>query len=87
MREITEKTKSGKEYTFYRTKNDWNGNPRYVVSWLTLGLPDYKHNKETRKAGLSIYRGKDFGGGFVFQSYNTREMAEYFERHGLCVKE
>ena len=54
----------------YRINNDINGNPRYIVSWIGLGLPEYRSTKKTREAGLSIYRGKQFGGGFVFQSYS-----------------
>lgn len=60
-----------KDITLGRTTNDINGNPRYIVSWLSLGLDSYKATDKTRKAGLSIYRGKSFGGGFVFTSYNT----------------
>ena len=55
----------------YRVKSDICGNPRYVVSWLSLNLPRYEATKKTRAAGLCKYRGKDFGGGFVFQSYNV----------------
>jgi hypothetical protein len=29
--------------------------------------------KKARKVGGKIYRGKDFGGGIVFQSYNIIE--------------
>ena len=61
----------------YRVNNDINGNPRYVVSWLSLGLPEYKSTKKTRDAGLKIYRGKDFGGGFVFQSYSLESDIEW----------
>jgi len=53
-----------------RITNDINGNPRYVVHYLALGLPEYKATNKTRRAGLTKYRGKSFGGGFVFQSYN-----------------
>lgn len=48
-----------------------NGSPRYVVHFMDLGLSEYKATNKTRSAGLSIYRGQDFGGGFVFQSYNV----------------
>jgi len=54
-----------------RTTNDVNGNPRYLVSWLSLGLDSYEATDLTRRAGLTKYRGKSFGGGFVFQSYNV----------------
>lgn len=67
-----------------RINNDINGNPRYVVHFLDLltvadtqGLDiDQKFNlalKKARKVGGKIYRGKDFGGGIVIQSYNILE--------------
>lgn len=61
----------------YRVNNNVNGNPRYVISWLSLGLDNYQATDKTRKAGLSIYRGKQFGGGFVFQSYNLDSSLDY----------
>lgn len=77
MNKETVKTKSGKIYEFTRIKNDVNGNPRYLVSWLALGLSGY--NDGLSQFGLYKYRGKDFGGGYVFQSYNLRVDAERFE--------
>jgi hypothetical protein len=77
------KTPAGSEYKFTRTTNDGNGNPRYIVSWLALGLPAYQANDKTRRAGLRKYSGKAFGGGFVFQSYNLERSAEFFESLGL----
>jgi len=53
-----------------KIKNDVNGNSRYVVHFLDLGLDKYESTKQTRDAGLAKYRGRDFGGGFAFQSYN-----------------
>jgi len=64
-----------------RINNDINGNPRYVISFLDLltvadiqGLDiDQKFNlalQKARKVGGKIYRGKDFGGGIVIQSFN-----------------
>lgn len=64
-----------------RINNDINGNPRYVVSFLDLltvsdiqGLDiDQKFNlalQKARKVGGKIYRGKDFGGGIVIQSFD-----------------
>ena len=56
-----------------RINNDINGNPRYVVWWGVI--PDAESYEEAvslakkRIAGRK-YRGKDFGGGIVFQSYN-----------------
>lgn len=67
-----------------RINNDINGNPRYVVHFLDLltvadiqGLDlDQKFNlalQKARKVGGTKYRGKDFGGGIVFTSYNILE--------------
>lgn len=64
-----------------RINNDINGNPRFVVSFLDLltvadtqGLDiDQKFNlalQKARKVGGKIYRGKDFGGGIVIQSFD-----------------
>ena len=79
-------TKQG--ITVYKINNDFNGNPRYLVSWMALGLDSYKPTKLTRKAGLSKYRGKQFSGGFVFQSYNIDETMKYIlktlKRGGKC---
>lgn len=56
----------------YRINNDVNGNPRYIVHFLDLGLKKYCNIK-----GLKKYRGKAFGGGYVFQSYNIEDDLKY----------
>ncbi len=67
-----------------RINNDVNGNPRFVVHFYDLlndgegeGLTILEKFdlvvKKARKIGGKIYRGKDFGGGIVFQSYNILE--------------
>ena len=69
---------------FKRINNDINGNPRYVVHFLGLlnegegeGLGVLESFdmalKKARKVGGKMYRGKDFGGGIVFQSYDIQE--------------
>ena len=69
--------------SFYRVNNDVNGNPRYVTHYLAflrddeLGLGDYEiAKKRANKLGFKVYRGKDFGGGFVCQSYNLENDVE-----------
>lgn len=59
---------NGLDIPVSRIDNDVNGNPRFVVHFLSLGieLKDYG-----RIAGLKKYRAKWFGGGYVFQSYNV----------------
>ena len=54
----------------FRANNDYYGNPRYIVHYLDLGLSDWKSSKLTRSVGLKLYRGKDFGGGFIFQDHS-----------------
>ena len=76
-------TKTGKQYNFTRIKHDVNGNPRYIVSYLALGLKSYEATDTTRRAGLRKTKSKLFGGGFTFQSYNLRQTAEFFESMGL----
>lgn len=73
---------------YLRIKNDVNGNPRFVVHFLAfndaaeiqstfLSWAGQEYNIALMRAkgiGARIYRGKDFGGGFVIQSYrSTRE--------------
>jgi hypothetical protein len=67
-----------------KINNDINGNPRFVVHFYDL-LRDGEGEglnilekfdlvvKKARKVGGKVYRGKDFGGGIVFQSYNILE--------------
>lgn len=60
---------------FWRVKNDVNGNPRYVVHFLNFA-PDYETaKKRANSVGFRVYRGRDFGGGFVGQSYSLPETA------------
>lgn len=59
----------GEEVKIYRANNDVNGNPRFVIHFLDLGLKEYEATNATRKAGIRKYKGKDFGGGFWF--YNS----------------
>lgn len=65
-----------------RVKNDVNGNGRFVVHFLDLVTPEeraaapsvgfipwlfQKALDRSKKLGGRRYRGKDFGGGIVFQ--------------------
>lgn len=63
---------------FDRVDNDINGNPRYVVHFLQC-RPDesYTYANTVRlmnKIGGRKYHNKSYGGGIVFQSYNTDEL-------------
>ena len=70
-----------KTIEFTRVNNDVYGNPRYVTHFLSLlneeeqTLSNYNLAvKRANKLGGKKYRGSDFGGGIVFQSYNLDEL-------------
>ena len=63
-------------YDFYRVNNDVNGNPRYIIHWLAFADEYDKARQKANAIGFRVYRGKDFGGGFVGQSYNLENTAE-----------
>lgn len=57
----------------FRVDNDVNGNPRYVVHFLSLADNYNEALLKARKIGGKKYRAKWFGGGIVFSSYNLNE--------------
>ena len=66
-----------KTIEFTRVNNDVYGNPRYVTHFFSFlnedeqTLSNYSLAvKRANKLGGKKYRGSDFGGGIVFQSYN-----------------
>ena len=70
-----------KTIEFTRVNNDFCGNPRYVTHFFSLLKEDEQtlsnYNlavKRANKLGGKKYRGSDFGGGIVFQSYNLDEL-------------
>lgn len=70
------KTEQELGYDFFRVKNDVYGNPRYVIHWLAFGTDYDQAKKVANSLGFRVYRGKDFGGGFVAQSYSIENTAE-----------
>lgn len=63
-------------YEFFRTNSGYYGAPRYVIHFLAFDS-DYDKALELAKTlDFKRYRGKDFGGGFVVESYNLENMAE-----------
>ena len=73
-----------KTIDFTRVNNDFYGNPRYVTHFFSLLKEDEKtlsnYNlavKRANKLGGKKYRGSDFGGGVVFQSYNLDDLRKY----------
>ena len=87
-----EAAKNGIE--FFRVNSDVYGNPRYVVHFLDLLTEAEKAEpflssgytkfqtalNRSHKIGGAKYRGRDFGGGIVFQSYNIDDTAEAIDR-------
>ena len=81
---------------FTRIKNDINGNPRFVCHFLEFindkdheqagsGLDSVQKLYELAlvnayKLGGRKFHNKQYGGGIVFQSYNTRELSDMIEK-------
>ena len=70
-----------KTIEFTRVNNDVYGNPRYVTHFFSFlnedeqTLSNYSLAvKRANKLGGKKYRGSDFGGGIVFQSYNLDDL-------------
>lgn len=74
-----------------RINNDYYGNPRYyvsVVSFFSLKRQDESINDFAERLDslrknsiLKKYRGKKFGKGYVFQSYNVNESCRHINEH------
>ena len=70
-----------KTIEFTRVNNDFYGNPRYVTHFFSFLKEDEQtlsnYNlavKRANKLGGKKYRGSDFGGGIVFQSYSLSDL-------------
>lgn len=66
---------------FTRVNSDIYGNPRYVCHYTQLLKEGEEWSyeqavKNSRQFGGSKYRGRDYGGGIVFQSYNIEELSK-----------
>jgi hypothetical protein len=57
-----------------KIKRDSNGNPRYVVHFLSIANSYPKAVKLANKIGGRKYHTKGYGGGIVFQSFNTKDL-------------
>lgn len=62
--------------TFNRIDNNFYGNPRYVVHFLTISRDYNRAVKLANKIGGRKYTAKWYGGGIVFQSYSLPELAK-----------
>lgn len=67
----------GQEIETFRIDNDINGNPRYVVHFMDLGIGLKDYDKINKLYGFKKYTAKWFGGGIVFQSYNIQDTLNY----------
>lgn len=73
---------------YKRINNDVNGNPRYVFHFLAFlgteaGTIEERFNialKKSRTLGGKAYKGKDFGGGIVIQTYDLEATIERINR-------
>jgi len=83
---------------YKRVTSDINGNPRYVFHFFNFlndeekkGNTSDSYNLATKKAkqiGGKKYRGKDFGGGIVLQSYNIQDTIneiKELQNQTLCL--
>lgn len=61
---------NGEDIRAHKIDPDANGNPRYVVHFPALGIELKDYGKVP---GLTKYRAKWYGGGYVFQSYNLEQ--------------
>lgn len=67
-------------FRWHRVKNSVYGNPRYVVHWLAFkqlcddeDMTYDKAHRIAKKLGFRKYRGSDYGGGLVTQSYSLED--------------
>jgi len=63
-------------HDFFRVYNDMHGNPRYVISFLAFASDYDEAFLMAKGLGFRRYRGNEFGGGFVRQTYNLESVAE-----------
>lgn len=79
-------TVNGEEIGYNKIGYDVNGNMRYVVHFLSVGVKPGDYMKHI--PGLERYRAKWYGGGYVFQSVNLKmdlawmqsKVAEYYNK-------
>lgn len=64
---------------FTRIDNDINGNPRYVCHFLNIADNYETAVKMANKIGGRKYHTKKYGGGIVFQSYNTDDLKKHIQ--------
>jgi hypothetical protein len=60
--------------SFTRIKNDVNGNPRYVIHFLSIADTYTDALIKARKLGGRKFHNKQYGGGIVFSTYNLNNL-------------
>lgn len=63
-----------KTVEFTRVNSDSFGNPRYVCHFLNLSDDYQRAIKIANSIGGRKFNNKQYGGGLVFQSYNTNNL-------------
>ena len=61
---------------FYKTSNDVNGNPRYVLHYLSLSDSYTDAMIIGKKAFGKKFNNKQFGVGIVFQTYRLTDVCD-----------
>ena len=64
---------NGKDIEIIRIDNCINGNPRYIIHFLSIADTYQDAINIAKQIGGKKYRAKWFGGGIVFSSYNVAE--------------
>jgi hypothetical protein len=83
--------KSIREEHFTKVSHDINGNPRYVIHFLTLLTNKEKESydinnqyeiviKRAKKWGGKKFHNKQYGGGIVFQSYSLSSTCNFLSK-------
>lgn len=67
-------------YSLTRINNDVNGNPRYVIHFLALSNEYPRAIILANSIGGRKYHTKSYGGGLVFQCYNTDNLIAQLNR-------
>ena len=73
---ITVALSNGREVTVHQVTNDTNGNPRYVIHYLTIAGSYSDALNVIRKIGGRVYTAKWYGGGLVFSTYTLEQTLE-----------
>lgn len=60
----------------FRTNNDIHGNGRYIIHYSDIYYKYDAARKIALNCGGRKYRGKDFGGGFIFTANSAEFLAE-----------